>query len=97
MSGTLPIRPNATVTLSPTTTSVNATIFAGDEQIEIQNAGGVTVFCRWGIGAQTAVVTDYPVLAGQSKTVTIGSGNNNFAAICQAGTSTVYVTTGEGA
>jgi hypothetical protein len=97
MSGVLPLRPGTTATLAVTTTSANVAISGAGNQIEIQNAGGVTVFCRWGVGAQTAVATDYPVLAGHSKVVTMGVGNTNFAAICSAGTSTVYITTGEGA
>lgn len=97
MSGTLPIRPSATITLAVSATSASATIFAGDEQVEVNNATASTVFCRWGVGAQTATAADYPVLAGHCKTLTIGSGNNTFAAICPGGAGAFYVTPGEGA
>lgn len=87
----------STATLAVTATSANVAISAIPPVVEIQNAGDSIAFCRWGIGTQTAVTTDYPVLPGQSKSITIGTGNNNFAAICAAGlTTTLYITSGEG-
>jgi hypothetical protein len=91
-----PIIPLSTVTLAVSAVSASVAISRVSRQLEIQNAGDAIAFCRWGIGAQTAVVTDYPVLPGQSKTITIESGNDTFAAITSAGTTTLYITSGAG-
>lgn len=91
-----PLKPFATAALTATTTSSNAAIPSNAQVLEIQNAGDAVVFVRWGIGTQTAVTTDYPVLPGQSKVVTCEIGNNNVAVIAASGTNTVYVTGGEG-
>ena len=92
-----PLNPLATLTLAATATSANGAISPVAQTLEIQNAGGSTAFVRWGIGTQTAVTTDYPVLSGQSKVITCGTGNTNFAAICAAGESTtLYITSAQG-
>lgn len=91
-----PLMPFATATLTATTTSSTGSIPRHAQTLEIQNAGDAVVFVRWGLGAQTAVTTDYPVLPGQSKVVTCGTGNDTVAVIAAGGTNTVYVTGGEG-
>ena len=96
MSGTIAFRPGATLTLSATSSSSGGTIDPSCPTLEIQNVGNEAVFVRWGIGAQTAVVTDYPVMAGQAKKISIGSGNTHVACVTGSGSCTVYVTSGEG-
>ena len=91
-----PFRPFATATIAASTTSANASISTRAVTLEIQNDGLVTCFVRWGVGTQTAVTTDYPILPGQSKIVTCETGNNNVAVITSTGTTTVYVSSGEG-
>ena len=51
-----------TVVVSATTTSAEAsgTISADPPTLELNNAGLAVVFVRWGVGPQTALVTDYP-------------------------------------
>ena len=91
-----PLMPFATATLTATTSSSSGAIPPRAETLEIQNAGDAVVFVRWGLGAQTAVTSDYPVLPGQSKVVTCGTGNDTVAVIAASGSNTVYVTGGEG-
>lgn len=94
---TKPFQPSVTATLAVTDVSGSVAISPAAETLELQNAGGAVVFVRWSNVAPTAVVTDYPVLPGQSKTMTCGSGNLFIAAIAASGeTSTLYVTSGEG-
>jgi hypothetical protein len=89
-------RPGGTITLTATGASSGATINPAFSGVEVQNNGGEVVFMRWGVGAQTATTSDYPILAGQSKSISIGSGNTHVAVITGGGTCTVYVTGGEG-
>lgn len=88
--------PASTVTLSASTTSATAGgLRADNPTMEINNAGLVPVFVRWGTGAQTAVVTDYPVLPGHCKLVNKGTATD-VAVITGSGTATVYFTAGAG-
>jgi len=92
-------RPVGTVSIAATTSSVAAVIpafTAGPFQLEIQNPGDAIAFVRWGSGTPTAVVTDYPVLPGQSKIVTVDQPTTGVAAITASGTATLYVTYGVG-
>lgn len=89
----------ATLSLPTAATSVSVSINAAASALELQNPGSDTVFVRWGVGAQTAVATtDYPVLAGQSKIVSVPVGADTLAGITAsgAGAATLYVTSGEG-
>jgi hypothetical protein len=90
--------PSETKIISASTTSSSVTftnVAQEDSDMEIQNAGSVTAFLRWGTSAQTAVVTDYPLLAGQSKLINKGLATI-VAAITATGTATIYVTEGKG-
>src|SRR4051812_21343109 len=84
--------------LAATTTSGSLT-FAGetlnDTQFYVYNAGTDAVFCRWGVGAQTAVVSDLPIPSG---TVQVFNRNNATVFACRTftTTATVYVSTGNG-
>jgi hypothetical protein len=56
-----------TQTIAATTTSASVTLTATDLQntdLNLFNLGTGLVFCRWGNGAQTAVLTDMPVPVG---------------------------------
>jgi hypothetical protein len=94
----LPFTPGATVSVAATTSTGNVALTGNGEQLEVQNTGAVTVFVNLGTSAVTAAVTDYPVLAGQSKLITRNpDGHTYLAAITASGTATVYVTIGRGA
>ena len=86
-------------TISCTGTSAATTLagVAGQTQVELQNAGTVAVFVEFGdSNIAAAVATGYPVLAGQSKLVTVSSATTHIACIATSGTQTVYVTIGKG-
>lgn len=99
-----PFKPElqGTSTISCTASSGATTITApsslvGDAQLEIENAGTVTVFIEWGGStAVAAVASGYPILAGQSKVITVSNRITTVACISGSGTQTVYVTTGRG-
>lgn len=85
--------------ISATTTSASITLTGGnlanDTDLLIGNSGTVAVNCRWGVGAQTALVTDVLIPAGQSATF----GRNAatvVACITASGTATVNVVAGVG-
>lgn len=91
-------------TLNATTSSSSVNWVAGtpansnapfSPDLYVYNAGAGLAFIRWGVGAQTALVTDIPIPPG---TVQVFSKFNadTVAAICASGTATVYVITGQG-
>lgn len=62
----------------------------------LQNAGPNTVFVRWGRTAQTAVVTDFPLMAGAYFPIDPRDAFR-FAGITASGqTATLYITRGKG-
>jgi hypothetical protein len=91
-------RPASTQSLSATTTSSSVT-FTGeslnDTELYVYNAGTDLVFCRWGVGAQTATTAGLPIPSG---TVQIFSRNSATVFACRSSTTTatVYITTGNG-
>jgi hypothetical protein len=91
-------RPASTQSLSATTTSSSVT-FTGeslnDTELYVYNAGTDLVFCRWGVGAQTATTGGLPIPSG---TVQIFSRNSATVFACRTSTTTatVYITTGNG-
>lgn len=88
--------PYSTATLPVTSTSGAATIPKNARVLELQNEGTVTVFVKWAESAAVATTSDYPVLPGQAKTITVGPGAGSVAAITASGTATLYVSAGEG-
>lgn len=91
--------------ISATTTSASATLTTQDLQnseLRIFNSGAVPAFCRWGIGAQTALATDLALAPGATGIFTkgvvqAGQGQTQaVACITSSGTATVYVITGIG-
>lgn len=96
-------KPNATVILAVTSTSAAVTIPTSNPTLEIQNEGDVTAFIAWHPTAATATVptgtaarTCYPILPGHAKTITVEEGHASIAAITASGSTTIYITTGEG-
>lgn len=90
--------PGGTVTLSATTSSSTVALSSGTGQsVEVQNSGSVVMFVKLGASTITAAVTDYPILAGQSKIITRDSNNQTYiACITSTSTATGYATIGEG-
>ena len=60
----------------------------------VYNLGPNLAFVRWGVGAQTAVVTDLPIPVGVVEVFSKGVADT-LAAVCSSGSATVYVTSGE--
>lgn len=91
---------SASATLDATdvsATQTNTQVVGGHSVMRIVNKGPNTAFLRWGVGAQTALTTDMPMLAGTVELFSKAFDVNTVAAICASGeTATVYVTCGEG-
>lgn len=89
----------ATISISVSSTSASsaftANVNALASQMMLQNLGTTLAFCRWGVGAQTAIATDMPMAAGAIMMVTKGS-SDTVACITSSSTTTVYATAGEG-
>lgn len=102
--GASPIIPDLSTTISCTSSSAATAITIGPNaqdgrlaQLELQNAGTSTIFVRPGISTVTAAVsTGYPVLAGQSKVITVGNNITHLACITASATVVLYVTPGWG-
>lgn len=101
---TQPIRPQfqGTVTISCTTSSAAtalATIAAvqAQVQLEVTNAGTGVIFLETGSSLVASVVASgYPILAGQTKIITVGPRVTHIACISGSGTHTLYVSVGQG-
>lgn len=66
-------------------------------QVELQNAGSAAIFVEFGDSTvSAATTTGYPILAGQSKLVTVAGTVTHIACIVAASTHTLYVTVGLG-
>jgi hypothetical protein len=92
----------ASVTLDATdvqgTTSYSTTPTGGNGVMRVVNIGPNTAFIRWGVGAQTALTSDMPILAGTVELLNKATTADTIAAICaSAQTATIYITCGEGA
>ena len=83
--------------VSSTPTPANAGPSGGHDVMRIVNAGPNTAFIRWGVGAQTALTTDMPILAGTIEIFNKAYATNTVAAICASTqTATIYITCGDG-
>ena len=88
--------------ISSSAASVSATLGAGIAAsqvsiVRIYNQGPNTAFVRWGVGAQTAILTDLPLPSGDIETFDKGIADT-FASICSAGSSAiVFFAVGRGA
>jgi hypothetical protein len=90
--------------LSATTTSASTTFTAGTPagtntvqatDLMIYNSGAVPGFCRWGVGAQTAVTADVPIPPGTVQVFFKGT-SDTVACVLGSGTATIYVMPGNG-
>lgn len=89
-----------TATISVTATSgdvaLPTTAFAGAETVLVTNNGPDIAFFRFGVGAQTALVTDTPILPYTALVVKRDVATH-VAAICNTTeTATLYFTAGTG-
>lgn len=82
--------------VASTPTNPGAGPSGGNNVMRILNAGPSTVFVRFGVGAQTAVTTDMPILAGSVELFTKTPATDTVAAITASSTATLYITCGEG-
>lgn len=88
-----PFAPGPTMTLNAGATSSTVALSGTGSVVEVQNAGSVPVFVKFGAAA---AMTDYPILPGQSKLLTRDPTAQTLAAIAGSGNAMIYVTTGEG-
>lgn len=92
--------PVETITVSASTTTAAGAFSTGAgiaaNAMVIKNPTTAVAFVRWGSGAQTAVATDYPVLAGEQAYVPKGISIANVAVILSTGTGNIYFTAGNG-
>lgn len=101
-----PLTPGPSAAITVGTTSGALAIPADGGEVELQNVGGVDCFVALGPvtgGTATAVVATgtmaancYPVGQGQSKVITVPVGCASLAAIVAGGSTTLYVTFGQG-
>jgi hypothetical protein len=94
----------AGVALSTSTTSASTTFTAGTPagtntvqatDVMLYNSGTVIVFCRWGVGAQTATAADVPLPSGTVQVFFKGTADT-VACLASSTTATVYVMPGNG-
>jgi len=86
-----------TTDVSSTPTPANSGPSGGHSVLRIVNAGPNTAFVGWGVGAQTALTSWMPVLAGTIEVFSKAAAVDTVAAICASGqTATLYITCGEG-
>lgn len=82
------------------TSTTSSVSFTGDAinapQVLVTSAGPNTSFFRCGVGAQTAVVTDTPLLSGTVQTFTKNAADTCAVITSGANTATVYFTAGGG-
>ena len=98
-----PIQPFPTGTVTITcSSSSGATALTtlgstGVKQVELTNAGSATIFVEFGASTvSAATTTGYPILAGQTKVVTVSGSVTHVACIVAASTHTLYATVGIG-
>jgi hypothetical protein len=98
----IPFSPTTAGTITHTCTNSTARLavaaaISGQTQLEVQNVSTVTIFVEPGdVTVTAAVATGYPVLAGQSKLITVTSNVTHVACIAASGSNTLYVTVGRG-
>lgn len=85
----------ATTTIAATVASASTTLDRYSDCVRVVNAGTGTAFIRFSTGAETATVTDMPVLPNSTEVFTKGA-YTHVSAICGTGTATLYFTNGQG-
>lgn len=91
----LPFAPGVTTSLSATTSTGQASLTGGTNQLRLFNAGTVTVFVTFGANP-TAAVTDFPIPPGVVEVITRNTSDTKIAGITATGTATLYCTVGAG-
>jgi hypothetical protein len=77
-------------------TSQSISLNADDKAVRLVNDGIYTVYIRIGFGAQTATVSDMPLLADDSIVLYKGYGADTLACLCPEGPALLHVQTGDG-
>lgn len=84
-------------TSSPSATALATAGAGGPRQLELQNGGSAVIFVEVGRSSVTAATTTgYPILAGQSKVISVGPETTHIACVVASSTHTLYVTVGRG-
>lgn len=92
-----PFTPGPTLPLTVGATSSSVQLSGNGAAVEVSNTGSATMFIKLGGATVAAAVTDYPIPAGQAKLIGRDTGGQTYlAAITASGSTTGYVTTGEG-
>jgi hypothetical protein len=87
----------ANTTISATTTSSGGALArAADQTAVVTNVGSVTIFVKFGAGAQTATSADNAVSPNTSRVFGLLATDTHVAAIASSTTATVYVGVGDG-
>lgn len=86
---------SASVTLATVDTNTG-TLGQGYNCIRIVNNGPNAARVRWGVGTQTALITDMQIPAGNTEIFSKSPDATTIAAICETGTAVLTVTCGEG-
>jgi hypothetical protein len=82
-------------TLAVTTASARAQLDPNSNAVRVVNDGTATAFIQFGDANVVATTAKMPIRPGASETFTKGSAGY-VAAICASGSTTLYVTCGEG-
>ena len=72
------------------------TLGQGFNVIRVVNNGPNAVRVRWGVGANTALVTDMQMLPGVTECFSKSPDATVFSGICETGTAVLTITCGEG-
>lgn len=81
--------------LACSTTSARAQLDPYSSTVRVVNDGAATAFIQFGDVTVTATVSKMPIKAGATETFTKGIAGY-VAGICASGTTTLYITAGEG-
>jgi hypothetical protein len=95
------VLPQGTVTISCTGTTGATALARPDQfnrrQVELSNGGTVPIFVEFGSSTVASVAASgYPVLANQTKTVTVPPSTTHIACITGGTTATLYASAGIG-
>ena len=92
-----PFKPTyPTIALAVNASSASATVPAGSSQIRLYNGGLIDCFVRFSSAADTAsTATDMPLAAGAIELFTKGAAKV-ISAVTVSGSTTLYMTMGEG-
>lgn len=87
----LSLKNGQSVTIAATTSSAEQALAVNSESVVIANDGTTSAFIRIGLGSQTAVLTDFLLLGGQSIVISKPANHLNVAAITASGSTSIKV------